>query len=193
MANDKLFMVYNYKNLQIFDCGIENVHCDIIQGQYSHNPGSLRGGSPMIRIFDTNFFLSFAFTHLDYKLAKCTSYRPSLTIIKATNEKADRFEHIYSSEPADFDNLLFFEPISDIQFINGRCEQANILIVTSIARWYQETDEVDIIVSVNDKYDVIARVTGLIDYVTKIIDSHENQKIKHKESCAHELAINYYT
>ena len=100
-------MVYNYNNLQIFDCSIYNVNCELIQGNFEHNPNTLRGGSSIVKFMNTEYFVSFGFTHLDSKSPKCHIYRPSLTVFKAGLNDFKPFEHIFTSDPIDFENILF--------------------------------------------------------------------------------------
>ncbi|CAG9320604.1 unnamed protein product [Blepharisma stoltei] len=191
-----IFFIYNYKNLQVIDCSLENKICKKVRGTYDHAPSSIKGGSPYVRFADTNYFVSFIFTNVVTEAPEisCKPYRPALSIIEFIPGDKPDFKLIYTSEPIDFQNKVFLSPVSKHKSIKEilDCNFARVLMVHSISKWDYADDIVDLTLSINDSVPLAIRVTGMTDMVRYIINMYDYGRLEEKEDCAILMSFSYH-
>ena len=191
-------MIYNFRNLQIIDCTNFENGCERISDNLDATLDTLRGGSPFVKFFDTNYYVSFSYTHLrctESRSLTCHIYRPALIILKAVDEsKPETFKVIYESEPFDFNKELFdfeiLEGLGVITMNNGL--RNNILIVASINSWDYRSDRVYLTININDKYPLVVKVQGLGKFIFDIIKKDEKNQLPSSHHCAQQFAREYY-
>ncbi|CAG9330834.1 unnamed protein product [Blepharisma stoltei] len=193
--DEHLYFVYNYKNFQILDCTDKSTYCKKVSGLFDSVPAGLRGGSPYVKFGSTQYFVSFGYSHIDYRKGNqfCAVYRPALTVVKA-NEESSSFELIYQSEPIDFEEKLFLEPIMPYNSTDQVkiCEDGRIMMVASIARWDFDEDVVDATINLNDTIPLAIKITGLTDLVLDAIKMHEGGLVTGEENCIEKLAFKHF-
>ncbi|CAG9316186.1 unnamed protein product [Blepharisma stoltei] len=193
--NEHLYFIYNYKNFQVIDCTDLTQPCTEISGKYFRFPGGLRGGSPYTQFRSTNYYISFAYTHIEYSKSShhCSIYRPALTISKVSKNPL-KFDLVYTSEPLDFKGKLFIEPITRIKSFEdiNLCGDGRIMMALSISRWNYNKDIVDITFSLNDTISVAAEVSGLTKLVDEIIWWYEYKRLPKDNKCAERLAYIHF-
>mmetsp|Transcript_8228 Transcript_8228/g.8087 ORF Transcript_8228/g.8087 Transcript_8228/m.8087 type:complete len:230 (+) Transcript_8228:140-829(+) len=190
-----MYFVYNYKNFQILDCTDRKNYCIKSSGEFFTVPSVLRGGSPYVRFQKTNYFVSFGYTHIDYRKGEefCVVYRPAITIV-FIEENPLSFQLIYQSEPIEFQDKLFIQPI--MNYTSGSqaeiCGDRRIMMVVSIANWDYDKDIVDITINLNDTIPLAIQISGLTDLANDVIKMHENRVFLEETNCAEKLAWKHF-
>ncbi|CAG9320261.1 BMT4_4 [Blepharisma stoltei] len=189
-----IYFVYNFENFQVIDCTDEGP-CKRVQGDFKRKPGFLRGGSPYVRLGDTNYYLSLGIIHAEYpKQVFCHVYRPVLTIVQAFRDEPS-FELIYTSEPFDFEKRIFLYPPGHFRSLNDMhlCDgPMSWTVGNSIAKLDMENDISDMIFTLGDARAVSLKAIGLSAVVNKIIETYELGNLPVEDKCSEKLTKFYF-
>ena len=191
VLENKLLMIYSYKNFQVLDCS-DPKGCDLIQGYYHPYPDALRGGSPFERFLNTNYYVSFAYTHIiPPKSGWCEVYRPSLVIVKVDSLN-ESVKLVYTGEPFDFNNLLFLHPITNkFKLDDVNVWDTRILTIGAIARWNTDLDQMDLAVNLVDEKPLVVRLNGFTNFLKRIIAKDADGRLRSNENCAEKFVYHY--
>ena len=149
--------------------------------------GPIRGGSAYVRYLNTDYFISFAYIkELIKGTDHCNIYRPVFNILKV-EDKLDPslIRTVYTSEPIDFDELLFKSVLdkNDLDQKTEFCKNFFALKIGSIAKWDHESDEIDVTLDVNDKFSFSARIVGVTHIVKEIIKADSRFEYEYDRFC----------
>lgn len=188
---EHIYFLYNFQNTQVIDCTEIGVPCKKVTGAYDRTPRALRGGTSFVQFSDTNYYFSFAFTHVEEKNPFHKFYRPHLAIIKSLQTEP-YFELIYTSEPVDFEGKLFLEPVNKfktLEDVDVRDYFGGIMIVTSIGTIDYDNDVTDILASVADNINFGLKVNGIVKFIRSVI---EDKSLPMDDNCAEKFALDHY-
>ena len=199
VVKNKIFMVYNHYNLQVFNCENYENKCFLVSENINNDIKELRGGTPYQRFMNTDYFVSFAnvkkiIRHESLKFHETRISLPAVVIIKVNDvENPTAFKLVYISEPLDFDEKLLDYSITGKvpkkNFKNWLSSQ--IHDVGSIARWNYELDQVDLVVNINDRFSAAVRIIGLTKVVKSIIINTLINSEDYDYACIDKLIKNY--
>lgn len=191
--DSRLYFVFNYRDFQVYDC-TEEKDCISVRGEYNDLPPAIRGGTPYIRFKNTDYYISFAYTHVEMLEDRtCDIYRPALTLVKYYSD-IKNFKLIYTSDPLEFQKTLFLSPIQSFDKIEdlNYCYSMRIMIPVSIAKMEYEEDIVNLALFINDLYPVAVKLSGLIKFVDSAIRKYETGELPIDNSCAEFFSESFY-
>ena len=195
VVQDKLYMVYNYRDFQLLDCTNWSKPCTLVHGTYNSNPMELKGGSPYQKIPHTKYYFSIAYTNLKHPANEFNVYRPTIAVIKTPNiNDPTTFKLIFTGSVLNFHNTAFLYPITSYLNIKDvpLCGVGRILTVPSIARFDQQEDITSLTVNMNDSYNLLVHLKGMNSYLESVIDFYERGLLQADENTAVASAIEYY-
>ncbi|CAG9320267.1 unnamed protein product [Blepharisma stoltei] len=181
-----LYFLYKYEGTQVIDCTEERLPCKRIFGS-EKELSRIHGSSPYVRFLNTNYFVSFAWTNIEFKKPH---HRPALSIIEVIDEGRE-FKLIYTSEPLHFASTA----LSDPKWVKTKLSNNDlrrVLMVTSIARWDFESGVADITLSIDDDLAVAAKITGMTDFVQYVINVYDYGRLPDENKCAQKFAEDYF-
>lgn len=192
---EHIYFIYNFKTLQIIDCTDQDQGCTIKAGKLDRNPAALRGGSSFLRFKDSDYFFSFGFTHLDAFWPKHSKqYRPCLVLVKYSPSEP-HFQLIYTSEPIDFNNRVFIEPVywyKNVESIDYFDKWGTVMFITSIGIVDYYLDVSDVTITINDEAQIILKINGLTKFIQRTIDLFESDQLPVDDNCAEKYAFSFY-
>lgn len=201
-------MLYNYKNLQLLTCSATLDVCrQTAGGTFDPMPGGLRGGTPFVRWAETDFYVSFAYTHLPHASTAssnrrrqsalffewdadvpCDVYRPALIVVRAVANVGAKtsFEVVYASEPVDIWRVAGVRRNATLSEV---CGAARIVTIGGLTTASLGDDDVAVVaVNVGDDMPLLLRVTGLRIVVDRVIKAHTHRWLQSGVQCAERLA-----
>ena len=195
VVDDRLYMIYNFKNFQLVDCTNWDAPCRWIQGKFDSSPGGLRGGTPFVRFRNLPYYFSIAYTHIKHPTKKCDVYRPTIAVVHTPNPKdPTTFKLIYTGNVMNFNNLVFLSPITDLKSVHDLhvCGLGRILTVPSIAKCDFEADKMTLSVNIDDSYNLIVNLGGITSFLDSVIKLNENGMLQSNENCAEYFSFDYF-
>ena len=174
VKDDHLYMVYNYHNFQVIDCNDYKAKtpCPMVRGKFDDIITELKGGSPYVRFKNSDYYFSIAYTNIRNPRYNSGSriYRPAVAVIHVPNGgDPDSIKLIYTGGVLDFADSC----VSLAKRTKSPVGVADVLTVPSIARCNYDDDKVIVTANVDDVFNVVVTINGMIRFLDNIIGLYE--------------------
>ena len=172
----KLYFVRNMNGLQMVECGTERSSCrsvnksvdawqsSITPLMHNSSVSQFRVG-PAFERWMPDYYFTFVYMHFASVNEVNAVYRPCLVVVHVPDGEAQRAETVYFSDMVDF-------------WPWNKTRQARIMFATSIARIERASDTLNVLVLVNDWFNGVYRVNGVLRLVADVVDKHRHRKLQ---------------